>query len=206
VLGAFDVDVGTLCLRTSFPPGVSVKTGSAKEPVLRLAPDITEPTLITPYTRQLVKDLMRSAELSQAIITSGIRMPERQAETLYGNIVKTGVEKQRQLYGEAGRKVVQVYVDQLKQGLPKDDIIDAMTDKIEELQALGVRVSKHCVSKTAYAKLNVIDISHSRMDPAKRLAFEKAVLAAKSKRKVTVFISPSMKGGEPAYHLEIPQP
>lgn len=38
------------------------------------------------------------------------------------------------------------------------DVVDLMTDKINELSKKGVRVSKHCVSLEYYKRLNVVDI------------------------------------------------
>lgn len=161
-----------------------------------------QPELISAYTRQFLKSVLGQINLEVAYITSGIRPPERQAKTMYQNILSKGVASQLKLYAWAGQQVVNAY----DEDADEDDNIDAMTAKIYELLKAGKRVSKHCVSEDDYEKLNVIDISHSRMPPRKRVPFEEAILKLQAAGKIAKFISPRMKGGEPAYHLEIPQP
>lgn len=174
--------------------------------VVTIAKDVAEPDLISEYTRKLVGDVASRIGLDLVIITSGIRPPKRQAKTLYDNIESLGVDKQLKLYAAPGRAVVNVYAELHKKGASRQEIIEAMEDKIDELAKEGKRVSKHCVPEELYKKLNVIDISHSRMPPSRREPFEKEIAALMEKKLINVFISPRMKGGEPAYHLEIPQP
>lgn len=210
---SFHIDTGTLCRGATAPPGpagrpstVKAATAAGAPPKLMIDAGVLQPELISAYTRQFIKSVMGEIKLEVVYITSGIRPPERQAKTMYENIVNKGVSSQHKLYAAAGRKVVQVYSDRLETGDDEDDIIDAMTAEIYELLKSGQRVSKHCVSEEAYSALNVIDISHSRMPVRNRLPFEKAILKLQNAGKISKFISPAMKGGEPAYHLEIPQP
>ena len=60
--------------------------------------------------------------------------------------------------------------------------------------------------KEEYKKLNVIDISEKRMPISFRDKFEAEIKKLISEKKVHYFITPRQKNGEPAYHIEIPQP
>jgi hypothetical protein len=211
---AISIDTGTLCRSASPTPGPAGRQASASavvipavsQPKLLIDVGVLQPTLISAYTRQLLKSVIGQIGLDMAYVTSGIRPPERQAKTMYENIISKGVTSQLKLYAQAGKQIVQIYSERLDAGDDKDAIIDAMTEKIYELLASGRRVSKHCVSEQAYEALNVIDISYSRMPTTKRIPFEQAILRLQGSGKIARFISPRMKNGEPAYHMEIPQP
>ncbi|TDR73799.1 LysM peptidoglycan-binding domain-containing protein [Paludibacterium purpuratum] len=168
--------------------------------------DVAKPELVSSYTKDMIKTIMKTIGLDEAIITSGIRTTERQAKTMYDNIESYGVDSQLKLYAQPGREVVGCYAKLKKENTEKRQIISAMKEKIEELLTNGHRVSKHCVTEDFYKKLNVIDISHKRMRSSKRKAFEAEIKKLHTSGKISKFITPGMKGGEPAYHLEIPQP
>lgn len=89
------------------------------------------------------------------IITSTLRPPIRQARAMYDNI-KSGLIIS---YATPGRIVTKLCKDMIEDKKPADEIIAAMTSKIEELSETGQRVSRHCVSETEYCKLNIVDVS-----------------------------------------------
>jgi murein DD-endopeptidase MepM/ murein hydrolase activator NlpD len=167
---------------------------------------IINPELISDYTMKLLEDIGHKIELEYIRINSGIRPPERQAVTMYQNIKNYGTQSQRDLYGAAGKAVISVFEESAKQGNSQSMTISLMQKKIELLSEQGLRVSKHCVSEKAYSRLNVIDVSHKIMPSIMRVKFEEEIRKLKSIGKVSCFITPGEKSGEPAYHIEIPQP
>ena len=167
---------------------------------------ISKPELISEYTMTLLEKIGQTIGLSGILINSGIRPPERQAITMYQNIKSYGIQSQRSLYGSAGKSVINVFEESTKQGHSQSTTIELMKKKIESLSEQGFRVSKHCVSEKEYARLNVIDVSHTKMSSSMRPKFEEEIRKLKSIGKISCFITPGEKSGEPAYHIEIPQP
>lgn len=139
-----------------------------------------------------------------AVITSLRREPKKQAQVMYYNLSNNI----RILYASAGNQVTLLYDELIKQSKDKDYIIDEMTKKIEDLASKGLLVSKHCVSKEAYKKLAVIDVSGlaNPRDFVKEFLFSKYV-----KRIITPFkhdyndIRVIVDNNEPCVHLEIEQ-
>ena len=72
---------------------------------------------------------------------------------MYNNIIKYGLQEQRNTYKQPGQLVLDVYEKYKKAGKNKGGIIQAMTNKIYELGPS--RVSKHCAD---FNVVNVIDI------------------------------------------------
>ncbi|WP_315053905.1 hypothetical protein [Chryseobacterium indoltheticum] len=91
------------------------------------------------------------------IITSTIRSTRKQAEVMYSNESNGNHIR----YAAPGRAVIEVFNTGKSRGDSKEKISD-MDKKIKELSENGQRVSLHCVSKEAYNKNNIIDISYSR--------------------------------------------
>lgn len=77
---------------------------------------------------------------------------------MYNNIIKNGLEEQRNTYKQYGQKVLDAYEIAKKDGKSMEQIIQAMTDKINELGASNV--SKHCAD---FSTQNVADIPHSSL-------------------------------------------
>lgn len=176
------------------------------DPAIIFAKDITRKDLISDHTINLLKKIGKDIGLEKIIITSGIRPPKKQAQTMYSNIEAKGIASQKNMYSHAGDMIIDVYAQKKSQGLSKDEIIKAMTDKIIDLSDNGTRVSKHCVSEKQYNKLNVIDVSCKQMRASARMPFESAVEKMVKSGEIKKFINPRSVSGEPAYHLEIPQP
>lgn len=164
------------------------------DPQINFGPNANT-SVVSNKSRTILIDILKAAGLASCKITSTSRTPADQARAMFNNIVATSVKKQKSLYGAAGDQVIDVYVAQHAAGKNPTQIQAAMEAKIK---ALGPgHVSRHCADPS---KLNVIDISPASI--ANKVAFEKAINAAKTKGKISHIILPPL---DPAYHLEIPQ-
>lgn len=145
----------------------------------------------------MLRDVLDEAGLASCVITSTVRSPARQAKAMYANIESTSAARQRDLYGPAGDQVIGEYERLKPFGHGRQVILDAMQDKIN---ALGPgNVSRHCADPTA---LNVIDIAPSSIKSPQK--FVAALGRARDAARVSKFFSPA--NGDPAFHVEIPQP
>jgi hypothetical protein len=149
---------------------------------------------VTEYTLGVLADVLKSAGLSSALVSSTSRTPADQARIMYNNLEKHGVEAQKNLYADPGDKVIDVYVRSKAAGKTADRIKLDMETKIRDLGPTNV--SKHTADPRV---LNVVDIAPSSLKD--RRAFE---LAVKADGRVKRFLTPA--DSDPAYHLEIPQP
>lgn len=149
---------------------------------------------VTEYTMGVLTDVLKSAGLSSALVSSTSRTPADQARIMYNNLEKYGVEAQKKLYADPGDKVIDVYSRSKAAGNTADRIKLDMETKIRDLGPTNV--SKHTADPRV---LNVVDIAPSSLKD--RRAFEVAVKADERVRK---FLTPAES--DPAYHLEIPQP
>lgn len=148
---------------------------------------------VTDFSRQVLTDILRAAGLSKVIVSSTSRLPADQARVMYANLESQGVDAQRKLYKEPGRKVIEVYRQGKLAGKDPATIKKLMTDEIVRLGP--TTVSRHASDPKI---LNVFDVAPSSV--AKRPEFEVAVRAEK---RVAKFLLPP---NDPGYHLEIPQP
>lgn len=152
---------------------------------------------VSEHSRQVLRDILTDAGLASCVVTSTVRSPERQAAAMYTNIELTSAQRQHELYGAAGDRVIDEYQRLKPLGHGRQAIIDAMTAKINVLGP-GT-VSRHCADPK---ELNVIDIAPSSISSAAR--FVGALQRAKDAQLVSKFFSPA--NGDPAFHVEIPQP
>lgn len=148
---------------------------------------------VTDFSRQVLTAILSAAGLSKVIISSTSRSPADQARVMFANLEREGIEAQRRLYKEPGRKVIEVY----RQGkLAGKDAATIQAEMRDEIVRLGpTTVSRHASDPRI---LNVFDVAPSSV--ARRPEFEAAVRA---ERRVTKFLLPP---NDPGYHLEIPQP
>jgi hypothetical protein len=154
-------------------------------------------SVVSELSRQVLKRILGDAGLGSCTITSTVRTPKRQANAMYNNIEATSIEKQLGLYAEPGRKVIREYQRLKPLGHGRLAILAAMEDKIDMLGP-GT-VSRHCADPS---ELNVIDIAPSSIaSPSRFLA---ALTQAEQRGEVSRFFSPAQ--GDPAFHVEIPQP
>ena len=163
------------------------------EPLILFGPNANQDS-VGEYALEVIKGILKTAGEDVATISSTLRTPADQARVMFDNIKQTSVAKQKELYGPNGDKVIDVYVDLTKKNKSRDEIIQAMTDKINELGATNV--SNHIGNP---AELTVVDIMPSTVGNKKR--FIDAVQAAVKAGTVSRFIQPPK---DPAYHIEIP--
>lgn len=148
---------------------------------------------VTAFSLVVLRDILRTAGLRSALISSTARTPPQQARVMYNNIEAKGVAAQKKLYAAAGDAVIDVYVKSKAAKKSPDQIKADMEAKIIELGP--TRISHHAADPKV---LNVFDVAPSSI--ADKKAFELAV--SKDKR-VSKFLLPP---NDPGYHLEIPQP
>ena len=148
---------------------------------------------VTPYSRGVLEDILRTAGLKRAVVSSTSRTPKDQARVMYNNLEVHGVKAQRELYAAAGDKVIDVYAESKAAGKTADGIKQDMEEKINRLGP--TRVSKHASDPKV---LNVFDVAPSSIK--NRHAFEKAV---KDDKRVSKFLTPAKS--DPGYHIEVPQ-
>ncbi len=154
-------------------------------------------TVVSTHSKTILTEMLNHAGLGSCLITSTSRTPADQARVMFNNLETLGVAAQKALYAAAGDQVIDVYSEKKAEGKTDAQIKTAMEAKIK---AIGPeKVSRHCADP---AVLNVVDISP--LSIANKHAFENAVNVALNNRKVSRFITP--RNGDPAYHIEIPQP
>lgn len=155
-------------------------------------------------TERVLSEVGDKIGIDEFVVTSTQRTPHTQAEAMYANIASGHNIR----YKWAGEEVCNICRTMRGQMLPKEEIIAAMVERIEELSEQGYRVSLHCVSDAVYDRTNVIDVSYRNMTTAKAEEAIKAFAQRIEVVKILQPISKSLKGydaGEPAIHLEIRQ-
>lgn len=165
----------------------------------------TRRNIVSLKTIEILEDIGTKTNNDIIIITSTIRYPQQQAEAMYSNLSRG----KRIRYRKPGMLVTEIYDDYTLKGATKEEIINAMTKKIEQLSETNQRVSLHCVSENIYKKCNVLDVS-TKMNNAKEF-----INLLSKKSSVTKIIHP-IKGvsnsstvifdtSEGAIHIEIKQ-
>ncbi len=143
------------------------------------------------YAMGVLKDVLASARLTEALVSSTYRDPANQARVMYNNIEEYGVEHQKNLYGRSGDKVIDEYVLAKNDGDSPAQIKSRMEQKIIEVGPGNV--SRHSAD---LKKINVFDVAPSSIK--NRRDFEKAI---KAEKRISKYIFPPR---DPGYHLEIP--
>ena len=152
-------------------------------------------SLVSEYSKNILRQIAKNSNYTRVVISSTARTPRRQAEIMYNNIVNKGMQKQRNTYKQPGQRVLDVYEIQKKAGKNKEEIIQAMTNKINELGASNV--SKHCAD---FNVVNVVDIPHSSLG-ANKTKFKTETQKLQNEGKITQILD---ENG--CYHIVIPQP
>lgn len=155
-------------------------------------------------TTVVLTEAAMAVGLDSVTITSTQRPPRQQADTMLTNIEQNHNIR----YKWAGQQVVDLARSMRRNKEARQDIIDAMAAKIEELSAQGYRVSKHCVSDAEYEQCNVIDVSYRDMPEDKQIAFLEQMVSKPEVVKVIQPLTRDIAGfdmGEPALHFEIEQ-
>jgi len=66
---------------------------------------------VSDYSAGVVNDAMNAINDNEVTVSSGKRTSEDQAKTMYDNAENKGVDSQKKLYGDNGKKVIDVYSD-----------------------------------------------------------------------------------------------
>lgn len=155
-------------------------------------------------TVAVLTEAAEAVGLDSVTVTSTQRPPRAQAEAMLTNI-----EHNRHIrYKWAGQQVCDLARTMRGRKEAREDIIEAMTAKIEQLAVQGSRVSKHCVSDAEYEECNVIDVSYRDMPEDKQVPFLRQMVAKPEVIKVIQPLTREIAGfdmGEPALHFEIEQ-
>lgn len=139
---------------------------------------------------KVLKEILVSAGLSTARVTSVSRTPAEQARIMYENCVRHGAAYNKTMYAKSGDTVIGVYENNW--GKPRTTVIQLMLAKIQEVGPS--RVSSH-ISDTHYT----FDVAPSSIPVQARPRFVEAIRGHKA---VSKLIAPPI---DPAYHIEIPK-
>lgn len=185
--------------------GMTNERSFGEIPVPVLKPEAPEPRIefgkrareeaVSDYSRGVLSDIAKQAQERHILITSTARTPEDQARAMYQNLEIKGVSDQRRLYSAKGDAVIDVYAAAKAEGKTSDQIQPLMAQKVRDLNWS----SGHLANPD---KLNVIDIAPSSIE--NRKGFEDALSKAKENGTISKYFGP--RHGDPAYHIEIPQP
>jgi hypothetical protein len=138
----------------------------------------------------ILKDILKVAGLTRAMVTSAHRTPAEQARVMYENCVSKGAAYNEALYCVAGDRVVEVFA--VNHDQPRAAVIQLMTEKILEIGPESV--SMH-MSDTHYT----FDVAPSSIPAAKHGASSRRCWRTRPCRKL---IQPPK---DPAFHIEIPK-
>ncbi len=153
--------------------------------------------VVSAHSRDVIRAVLEDAGLDACLITSTVRTPAAQARAMVNNLESAGVAAQRKLYADPGRKVIGEYERAKARGESRTAVIESMTNRI---LAIGPgKVSRHCADPS---ELNVVDIAPSSIGHPER--FVAALERALQRKAIRRFFAPAH--GDPAFHLEIPQP
>lgn len=137
---------------------------------------------LSEYSKDILKIVMRFADITTVDISSTRRLISDQVRIMHQQLTKAKTESKtvRQIrgygYGPAGRAVDKVFVDNVDD-LTEVELKAKMEKEIETWLAKGVRTSKHVVSPSIYAGLNVFDVPYSAVPFSKRDEFEVALVS-----------------------------
>lgn len=148
---------------------------------------------LTSYSRSVLIDILRVANVPQVVISSTSRTPSEQARVMYHNLEQFGVAHQKKLYAADGDSVIEVYQQAKSASKTMEQILALMTAQIVKIGP--THVSRHASDPKV---LNVFDIAPSSV--SQKDAF---ITAVKSEKRVAKFLMPPK---DPGFHLEIPQP
>jgi hypothetical protein len=173
---------------TSLLGGSLGELPGSREPIVT----VHEGAVISDNGLRVLKQLLESAALTSATVTSGRRDSGEQARVMFNLIARNDVAFAKRLYSKPGRKVVDVYAAGKASGQTEEQIRDAMRAKIIELGPANV--SKHTSDRH-----DVFDVAPSSI--ANPAAFRTALDRALASGLISKYLPPP---GDPAFHIEVP--
>ena len=170
---------------------------------IKINSGMEKPELISQKTKEILQIAANLSNNPVITINSGIRSQHRQATAMYDNL-RNG---KRIRYAAPGREVTAVF--DANKARPKNDVINLMVAKIEELAKQNRLVSKHCVTIEQYKKNNIVDCSKHIPNPRD---FVKELIKDNSVTKIITPFNSNYNNSkvivdfsEPAIHVEILQ-
>ncbi len=151
---------------------------------------------ISDHSIDVLKNIAKEAGETSIIVTSTTRSPEDQARIMYNNCETHGADSQKNLYGPSGDKVVEEYEKAQEDNKGREETIEAMKDKINEVGPQNV--SRHCGDPT---EKNVVDVAPSSVTNNDK--FKESAEKAEKDGTVEKYIDYPT---DPAHHFEIRQP
>ena len=152
---------------------------------------------VSDYSAGIVNDAMNVISDNEVTVSSGKRSSKDQAKTMYDNAERKGADSQKNLYGDNGKKVIDVYSDfkgfASEFGVNMEKETKAAMNQIINEIGSG-KVSKHCRND---ATLNVFDIAPSSVSDIK--SFQTSL--GGDKRVTNLIAYPK----DPGIHIEIKQ-
>jgi hypothetical protein len=116
----------------------------------------TSKRIVSTFAKSVIRMALNNAGIGKAVITSTLRLPEKQAQLMYDN-AKANLTKQYELYKWGGDQVLHVFRDNHAR-TSRDECIALMAEKIRSLMKQNVIVSRHVSTPSVYATRNIIDI------------------------------------------------
>ncbi|KKM90712.1 hypothetical protein LCGC14_1235880 [marine sediment metagenome] len=139
---------------------------------------------LPPKGLRVLREILASAGLTAATVTSGSRTPAQQAKVMYEMCRANGPDYLDRLYRRPGREVVSVY--RRHADAPEPELLRLMTQAIDRLGPANV--SKHCSAEHI-----AFDVAPSSIADA-----DAFVRAAGAHPEVVQFIPPP---ADPGYHI-----
>lgn len=175
------------------PPSIPAPAVPAPAPGKSGDPQVTVSSgvLISANAVSVLKEILRSAGLTRATVTSGRRTPTDQARIMYELIERNGVAYAHNLYGSNGDQVIDAYSAAEAAGQSSSGVKSAMEAKIRQLGCQNV--SHHCSDS-----YDVFDVAPSTISDS--TAFRRALDAAVVRGAIKMYLSPPE---DPAFHIEI---
>jgi hypothetical protein len=168
-----------------------------EKPIFSYAAGVPSGQRLSEYSATVISDVMAAAKVEWCLVTSLERSPRDQARVMFRNCEQHGVAEQKRLYGVNGDAVIAVYESGKTLGLDAPTIIDRMEKEIFRLGPSNV--SHHCADSKL---LQVIDIGPHSIQPISQIG--PFIAAAKADHRISRVLTP--EDGDPAVHIEIPQP
>lgn len=159
-------------------------------------------TAIPKQAGHILKKAMNEAGVTSVYITSANRTSKEQVRIMYDNLQINTVEHEKNLYGNEGDAVIDVYVASKAAGKSKDQIqADMLTELEKQLPAaIDNKRLMHVGREKEYI---VFDMDIEKVEPAGKLEdFKKKLRDYESDGAIHRFLDPT-NGEKKALHVEV---
>ncbi len=115
-------------------------------------------TALSVKTKNILKEVGKLSKNMDIFISSTARTPYDQARIMFDNCARTGAPAQKDIYQNAGDKIIDVYSDGISNKKSREEIIKLMESKINEIGPSSV--SKHLADPEV---MNTFDVLQSKL-------------------------------------------